>query len=97
MALAILVGLGTGLAAVLFIRAIGLVNHFSFEQGLPQLLAPLGSAWIVLVPILGALVSGPIIAFWAMESKGHGVPEVLTATWGTVSTPGGCPMPSNRL
>jgi CIC family chloride channel protein len=79
MTLAIIVGLGTGLAAVLFIKAIGLVTHFSFEQGLPQLLAFMGPAWIVVVPILGALISGPMIAFWAMEAKGHGVPEVLTA------------------
>jgi len=79
MTLAIIVGLGTGLAAVLFIKAIGLVTHFSFEQGLPQFLAPLGPIWIVLIPILGALISGPMIAYWATEAKGHGVPEVLTA------------------
>ncbi len=79
MALAIIVGLGTGLAAVVFIKAIGLVTHFSFEQGMPQILAFLGPAWIVVIPILGALISGPLIAYWAIEAKGHGVPEVLTA------------------
>ena len=79
MTLAIIVGLGTGLAAVLFIKAIGLVTNFSFQQGLPQLLAFMGPAWIIVVPILGALIAGPLIAFWAIEAKGHGVPEVLTA------------------
>jgi hypothetical protein len=33
MLLAIIVGAGTGLAAVLFIKAIGALAHFSFEQG----------------------------------------------------------------
>jgi chloride channel protein, CIC family len=77
--LAIMVGFGTGLAAVLFIRAIAWVTYFCFVQGLPQLLAPLGRFWIVPVPVLGALIAGPMIAYWAFEAKGHGVPEVLTA------------------
>jgi CIC family chloride channel protein len=48
-------------------------------QPLPGFLAPLGRFWIVLVPVLGALIAGPLIAFGATEAKGHGVPEVLTA------------------
>jgi CIC family chloride channel protein len=79
MTLALIVGLGTGVAAVLFIKAIALVTYLSFEQGLPQLLAPMGRAWIVVVPVLGALIAGPLIFFWAIEAKGHGVPEVLAA------------------
>jgi len=79
MTVAIVVGLGTGSAAVLFIKAIDWVTHLSFEQGLPQFLAPLGSAWVILIPIIGSLISGPIIAFWAIEAKGHGVPEVMQA------------------
>ncbi|MEZ4870175.1 MAG: chloride channel protein [Caldilineaceae bacterium] len=79
MAIAIFVGFGTGLAAVIFIKAIGLVNTVAFEQGLPQLLKGLGSSWIILVPIIGSLISGPIIAWWAIEAKGHGVPEVMQA------------------
>jgi CIC family chloride channel protein len=79
MTVAIVVGLGTGSAAVLFIKAIGWVTHFSFEQGLPQFLTPLGSAWVVLIPIIGSLISGPMIAYWAIEAKGHGVPEVMQA------------------
>lgn len=79
MAIAVLVGLGTGLTAVIFIKAIAWVNHIAFEQGLPQLLAALGGAWIVLVPIIGGLVAGPMIAYWAIEAKGHGVPEVMQA------------------
>jgi CIC family chloride channel protein len=79
MVIAIIVGLGTGLSAVIFIKAIAWVNHFAFEQGLPQLLSSLGVTWVVLVPIIGGLISGPIIAYWAIEAKGHGVPEVMQA------------------
>jgi chloride channel protein, CIC family len=85
MTLATVVGLGTGFAAVLFIKGIAALTYFCFVQGLPQILAPLGRFWIVLIPVLGALIAGPLIAFWAVEAKGHGVPEVLTA----ISTKGG--------
>jgi CIC family chloride channel protein len=77
--LSIVVGLGTGAAAVLFIRAIELLTRFSFVQPLPQILAVLGAAWIVVVPVIGSLFSGPMITYGATEAKGHGVPEVLTA------------------
>ncbi len=79
MGFAIVIGVMTGLVAVIFIKLIGWVTLFSFEQGLPQLLASLGPTWIVLVPIIGALISGPMIAYWAIEAKGHGVPEVMQA------------------
>ncbi len=76
---AIVVGFGTGLTAVIFIKAIDWVTYFAFEQGMPQLLAPLGGAWVVLVPVSGALIGGPMIAYWAIEARGHGVPEVMQA------------------
>jgi CIC family chloride channel protein len=78
-ALSLVVGLGTGMTAVVFIRAIGLLTEFCFVHPLPQFLASLGRYWIVVVPVLGGLIAGPMIAYWALEAKGHGVPEVLTA------------------
>jgi CIC family chloride channel protein len=79
MIIAIIIGAATGLAAVVFIKAIGWLTHFSFEAGLPQYLTALGPAWIIIVPVLGSLISGAMIAFWAVEAKGHGVPEVMQA------------------
>ncbi len=79
MLVATAVGLVTGLVAVIFIKAIGWVTVFSFDQTLPRILAPLGSTWVVFVPVIGGLISGPVIAYWAMEAKGHGVPEVMQA------------------
>jgi CIC family chloride channel protein len=77
--ISLLVGVVTGGVAVVFIWTIEAVGHFSFSQGLPDLLAFLGRGWIVAVPVLGALISGPMIAYWAIEAKGHGVPEVMQA------------------
>ncbi|MCB9102380.1 MAG: chloride channel protein [Anaerolineales bacterium] len=76
---AVVMGAGTGLITVIFVKAIAWVRHISFEEGLPQLLAPLGVGWIILVPVIGSLITGPMIAFWAIEAKGHGVPEVMQA------------------
>ena len=35
--------------------------------------------WIIIIPVLGGLIVGPIIYFFAPEAKGHGVPEVMQA------------------
>jgi len=34
---------------------------------------------LIFIPALGGLIAGPIIAFFASEAKGHGVPEVMQA------------------
>lgn len=75
---AILIGLVTGLAAVLFIKLIGWITTFSFDTA-PNIAPALGRWWLLLIPIIGSLISGPIIAYFAHEAKGHGVPEVMQA------------------
>ncbi len=75
---AILIGIVTGLAAVLFIKMIAWISIFSFGA-IPNALPALGRWWLLLIPILGSLISGPIIAYFAHEAKGHGVPEVMQA------------------
>ncbi len=76
--LAMAVGSITGLAAVMFIRLIGAINGFSFGT-LAGRFPFFGGFWIVIVPVAGALLGGPIIAWFAAEAKGHGVPEVMQA------------------
>ncbi|PID72078.1 MAG: chloride channel protein [Desulfobulbus propionicus] len=76
--LAILVGGITGLGAVLFIKLI------AFTQGILYTvfctLIPFIGIWSYLVvPVTGALLAGPLIAWFAREAKGHGVPEVMQA------------------
>lgn len=77
-ATAILVGIGAGLGAVLFnylivvFRKIAFedfVNFFHFEQPLH----------LVFIPIIGALITGPLVFLFAREAKGHGVPEIMLA------------------
>jgi CIC family chloride channel protein len=75
---AVVVGVGTGLGAVFFIRLIDLVQRIFFEGG-ESVFGSLGRGLFIVVPVVGGLISGPIIAFFAKEAKGHGVPEVMQA------------------
>ena len=80
-ALAILIGLLTGVFAALFDKAI----HWVFATSLggsPAMLEdqPLIDRWRILVfPAVGGLIVGPLIKHISPESKGHGVPEVMLA------------------
>jgi CIC family chloride channel protein len=76
--MAIVVGVTTGLAAVLFIRLIAFIQLFFYGGG-EKILPALGRVWIILIPVIGGLMVGPIIARFAVEAKGHGVPEVMQA------------------
>src|SRR3990172_8334434 len=75
---AIVVGAGTGLGAVAFIALIALIQRLFFQGG-EAVLSFLGRGLFVLVPAVGGLLAGPIIALFAKEAKGHGVPEVMQA------------------
>ncbi len=75
---AIVVGVGTGFGAVGFIAMIGYIQNLFFVGG-KQALPFLGSALIIIIPMIGGLIAGPIISFFASEAKGHGVPEVMQA------------------
>lgn len=72
---ALLVGVGTGFGAVLFIwllKQVGLISQL-LESWLPS---PAG----LLIGMAGAgLIVGVMIDRWALEAKGHGVPEVMEA------------------
>jgi CIC family chloride channel protein len=76
--LAVIVGIATGLAAVFFIRLIGFIQVTAYG-GAENIFPALGRFWIILIPVIGGLLVGPIIAKFAMEAKGHGVPEVMQA------------------
>jgi CIC family chloride channel protein len=75
---AILVGAGTGLGAVLFIKLIALIEELFFTRG-ATVFSFLGRGLFIVVPFVGSLMAGPIITFFANEAKGHGVPEVMQA------------------
>jgi chloride channel protein, CIC family len=85
--LALLVGVGAGLGAVVFRYLVYFftwlaTGHDEFGQGgyvgsshLPWL----GLGFFVVIPAIGGLLYGPLIYKWAREARGHGVPEVMVA------------------
>jgi len=85
--IAVLVGVGAGLGAVVFRYLIYFftwvfTGHVQFGQAgytgsahLPWL----GLAFFVVVPVIGGIIYGPLIYRYAREARGHGVPEVMLA------------------
>jgi CIC family chloride channel protein len=83
--LATIVGIAAGLGAVFFRWLIGSFTQLFFGGG-ADVLSFLGHYYVILIPVIGGLIIGPIIYFTgAFETKGHGVPEVMEA----VTTEGG--------
>ena len=75
---AVTVGAGTGLGAVFFIQLIAFIQSLFFQSG-AILLGFMGRGLFILAPLIGGLLAGPIIHYFAQEAKGHGVPEVMQA------------------
>lgn len=84
MTFALIVGVVAGLGTIVFVKMIAFFNGLFFADGATAL-AGLGNAYVIILPVLGGLLVGPIVHFVAPEAKGHGVPEVLTA----IATRGG--------
>jgi len=79
--MSVVVGLGTGFGAVLFIRLIEYFKELFFgnyEQVLSDYIGDV-NYWIPLVPLIGGILVGPIVYKFASEARGHGVPEVMEA------------------
>ncbi len=72
------IGASTGFAAVFFIQLIAFIQQRSYSA-IQSLFPHLGLFSYVVVPVGGALLVGPLIAWFAREAKGHGVPEVMQA------------------
>ncbi len=86
--LALVVGVITGLGAVVFRALIGLVHNvlflgqftFAYDSSVFTPMAPWGIL-VILVPVIGALGVTFIVENFAPEAKGHGVPEVMDAIY----------------
>jgi len=86
--LALLVGAGAGLGAIVFRSLISWgtrlftgTSDYAATTGHPAhpWLPWLGAGFIVLAPAIGGLLYGPLIDRFAREARGHGVPEVMYA------------------
>jgi len=76
-----LVGLLGGLGAVLFRRLIELFQWLIYSDSgdLSVVVSQLPWWHVVLGPVIGGAIVGPLVYFLAREAKGHGVPEVMNA------------------
>jgi CIC family chloride channel protein len=85
--LGIVVGAGAGAGAVLFrylilwVTELATGRHDYSHAG--RIASPhlpgLGIYFLLLVPVVGGLIYGPLIDRFAKEARGHGVPEVMFA------------------
>lgn len=86
--LAFAVGIIAGLGAWSFRMLIGLVHNilflgkfqFYYDANIHTAGNPWGP-WVILVPVIGALVVAWLVKTFAPEAKGHGVPEVMDAIY----------------
>lgn len=74
--LSIVVGISGGLGAVAFRKLVELSHDFFFGFLLPLL--P-NSYFVVLLPVLGGLIVGPLIYKLAPEAKGDGISHIMIA------------------
>lgn len=75
---ALVVGVGSGLGAVVFRWLIATMQSLAFD-GLGGLLEGIAPFHLLIIPAIGGAIFGPLIYRFAREAKGHGVPEVMEA------------------
>ena len=86
-ALALIIGTGAGLGAIVFRYLIlwatvlftGSQDYSSVGPAAHPRLPALGSWFVILAPVVGGLLYGPLVSVFAREARGHGVPEVMLA------------------
>ncbi len=86
--LAVMIGIVTGFGAVVFRDLIGLIHNLLFlgqakvayEANVFTPTSPWGP-FVILVPVLGAMIVTFLVEKFAPEARGHGVPEVMDAIY----------------
>lgn len=83
-AVAVVIGLAAGYAAILLIKLIFFITNLAFfhilsfrlatEHGAPD--NHLG-AWVIAVPVIGGLIIGLLLKYGSRALAGHGIPEAM--------------------
>jgi chloride channel protein, CIC family len=78
---AIVIGLAAGFVAQALMLLIGLITNLVFFQRFgTELVSPAGAhvgAWVLVIPMLGALIVGVMARYGSAAIRGHGIPEVM--------------------
>jgi CIC family chloride channel protein len=81
--LALIVGMVAAYVAVGLLKLIGFfTNVFFYQRWSTQFVSPAGhhlGAWVVAVPVVGALIVGLMARFGSDKIRGHGIPEAIEA------------------
>src|ERR1700678_2291051 len=80
---ALIIGIGATLLAVLLLRLIALsTNLFYYHRFSLAFVSPAGSSlghWMVIIPVMGGLIVGLMARFGSDKIRGHGIPEAIEA------------------
>ena len=78
---AILIGVVAGFSAIGIRALIKFFSQLSFSGPGNLLENIIATPWylILIIPVIGGIIVGPLIYYFAPEAKGHGVPEVMQA------------------
>ncbi|MFI2644307.1 chloride channel protein [Streptomyces sp. NPDC018610] len=87
MVLAVVIGAGAGAGSIVFRWCITTFTHlfsghadYAADPGSGNPHVPwLGPSFVILAPVIGGLLYGPLVQRFAKEARGHGVPEVMLA------------------
>src|SRR3954471_18516380 len=81
--LAVAIGLSASLVATALLKLIGLfTNLFFFQRIATDLVSPAGhqlGPFVIVVPVIGALIIGLMARYGSDRIRGHGIPEAIEA------------------
>jgi len=75
----LIVGIGSGLGAVLFRRLIEWFQSLAYRD-ISGLLTEWYPLHLILIPALGGAIVGPLVYYFAREAKGHGAKRLIEGT-----------------
>jgi H+/Cl- antiporter ClcA len=81
--LAVAIGLISSVVALALLRLIGLfTNVFFFQRWSTELVSPANhhlGPWVIVVPVIGAILIGFMARYGSDRIRGHGIPEAIEA------------------